>query len=151
MSNFYIEKNKETNETVYIEFDKMDGYQIKPKKQPDDSVSVSKIVFVSPTLTEKIIKTKIDHQISKLLLELKIFEDSEDASEDGIRKSLMDAERLKLNILNKYVKFLGNTYRSLTLEKIQLIIKNLRYRLYEVKEQQEYLNNFIDTKKGKGR
>lgn len=42
----------------------------------------------------------------------------------------MDAERLKLNILNNYVKYLGNTYQSLTIKKIQVIVNQLRIKLY---------------------
>ena len=44
----------------------------------------------------------------------------------------MDAERLKLMILNEYRKYLGNTYQSLTLKKIQIIINQLRIKLYNI-------------------
>ena len=44
----------------------------------------------------------------------------------------MDAERLKLMILNEYRKYLGNTYQRLTLKKIQIIINQLRIKLYNI-------------------
>ena len=51
-------------------------------------------------------------------------------NEEGIRQTLMDAERLKLNMINTYVKYLGNTYQSLSMKKIQLIVNQLRIKLY---------------------
>ena len=35
-------------------------------------------------------------------------------------------------ILNEYRKYLGNTYQSLTLKKIQIIINQLRIKLYNI-------------------
>ncbi len=139
MSNFYIEKNKSTNETIYLEFDKLKGYNIKPKKQPDDAILVNKIVFVSPTLTEKLIRKKIDLQINKFLNAIKDYNEDDSDDESGIRKTLEDAERLKLNIITNYVKFLGNTYQSLTLKKIQIIINELRMKLYDIRERKQLL------------
>ena len=54
----------------------------------------------------------------------------------------MDAEKLRLQILNKYIKYLGHTYGSLTMKKIQLITEQLRYKLYyiEVMKREMYLN-----------
>ena len=44
----------------------------------------------------------------------------------------MESERLKINIINKYLKYLGHDYANLSLEKLQLIINKLRYRLFSL-------------------
>lgn len=130
--NYYVEKNKEKNEIVYIEYDKIDGYKITPKTTKEDAIKVNKIVFVNSTLTEKIIKKKIDIKLRFLLSKLNEIDD--DDSEEGIRQTLVTAERLKLTIINNYVKYLGHEYANLSLKKLQIIINELRFRLYNIKQ-----------------
>ena len=152
--NYFVERNKDTDEIVYIEYDKLDGYLVTPKTKKEDAINVNKIVFVSPTLTEKLIKKKIELKIKKLLQELSDF-DEESGSADAIKETLMESERLKINIINKYLKYLGHDYANLSLEKLQLIINELRFRLFSIKQKQmNYLyfneeNN--EEKKGRGR
>ena len=83
-------------------------------------------------------------------------EDIDDSSDEGtIRKSLLDAERLKLDIINKYIKYLGNTYGSLTIKKIQVIINQLRIKLYNcINRRRFYYNDdlyYLDEEEYKGR
>ena len=131
---YSISRDEKSSESVYFEYDKIDGYQVNPKIKKKDSIEVSKIVFVNDSMSEKIIRKKIDKRIESLLLELKMIEESDGEDEDGIRKSLMDAEKLKVQIINNYIKYLGHTYGSLTLKKIQIIVNQLRYKLYMIKD-----------------
>ena len=150
--NFYIEKNNQTNETVYIEYDKMKGYKITPKTKKEDAIEVNKIVIVSPTLSEKIIKKKIEHKIVQLFKKLEEIVESGGSDEGTIRNTLLDAERLKLMIINNYIKYLGNTYASLTLKKIELIIKELRVGLYKSHQKEmlhSYFNNYVEEQEEK--
>lgn len=153
--NFYIEKNKQTNETVYIEYDKIKGYNITPKTKKEDAIEVNKIVIVSPTLSEKIIKKKIEHKIAHLFKSLEEIAESGGSDEGTIRNTLTDAERLKLMIINNYIKYLGNTYSSLTLKKIELIINELRIGLYKSHQKElvsYYINNYEqEVEETKGR
>ena len=143
--NFFLEKDKNTKETIYIEYKNIDGYKIKPKTKKEDAIEVTKIVFASPTLAEKIIKKKIDKKIAYLLNILDSLDEDNSDSGDVIRKSLVAAERLKLMIISTYVKYLGNTYQSLTLKKIQIIINELRLKLYMLKDSNNYIQ--ISNKK----
>ena len=147
--NYFLHKDQSTSELVYIEYNKMDGYNIVPKAQKKDAIEVNKIVFVSPTLSEKLIRKKIEKKITSLINALKEIDEDEDTSGDIIKKSLVEAERLKLMLINTYVKYLGNTYHSLTLKKIQIIINQLRFKLYMLKEK-EYTYDYNGLK-GKGR
>ena len=130
--NYYLKKDKKTGEVIYLEYDKIKGYNITPKSNIYDAITVNKIVFVNPSLSEKIIKKKISIKLKNLLKYLEDIDNSGSNDEDGVRQSLMDAERLKLMILNEYRKYLGNTYQSLTLKKIQIIINQLRIKLYNI-------------------
>ena len=139
MNNYYISKDKKKKETMYLEYDKIDGYQINPKTTKEDSIKVSKIVFANKDFSEKLIRKKIDNKIIYLLKQLKLIEetgDNDDSSDGMISKTLMDAEKLRMQIINNYVKYLGHTYESLTLKKIEIIIEQLKYKLYLTKQEE---------------
>ena len=141
---YSISKNDKSNEVVYFEYDKIDGYKVTPKAKKKDSIEVSKIIFVNDSMSEKIIRRKIDKKIAYLLEQLRLIEESGNPDEGGIKRSLMDAEKLKLQIINNYVKYLGNTYQSLTLKKIQIIINQLRFKLYTVRDLERENSFYID-------
>lgn len=148
---YSVSRDKMSNESVYFEYDMVDGYKVMPKAHKKDEIEVSKIVFVNDNMSEKIIRKKIDKKIAYLLLQLKIIEDSGSTDEGAIKRNLMDAEKLKMQIINNYVKYLGHTYESLTLKKIQIIINQLRYKLYTIRdiERENNIlfgrNNFVNT------
>ena len=128
--NYYLHKNNKTGEITYLEYDKIDGYKITPRTKIEDAIKVNKILFVNPNFTEKIIKKKIDIKIRHLLNVISTIDEDGGDDEDSIRKSLMDAEKLRNMLLNNYVKYLGHSYESLTMKKIQVIINQLRIKLY---------------------
>ena len=138
---YSVSRNEKTCESVYFEYDKVDGYKVTPKVKKKDSIEVSKIIFVNDSLSEKIIRKKIDKKINELLLELKLIEE-DGTDESGIKRSLMDAEKLKVQIINNYIKYLGHTYQSLTLKKIQIIINQLRFKLYTMNDIRRYNNDY---------
>lgn len=140
---YYLLKNKKKREIVSFELDKLDGYKVNPKTNKKDSIEVSKIIFVNREFSEKIIRKKIDKKIAYLLEQLKIIDEDDSGDNEGvIRKNLMDAEKLRLQIINNYVKYLGHTYESLTLKKLEIIIEQLRYKLYyiEMIKREIYMN-----------
>jgi len=141
---YSISRNEMSQESVYFEYDKIDGYQVNPKTKKKDSIEVSKIVFVNDSISEKIIRKKIDKKIAYLLNQLKIIEEDGNPDEGGIKRNLMDAEKLKLQIINNYVKYLGHTYQSLTLKKIQIIINQLRYKLYTIRDIERENNLYFE-------
>lgn len=158
--NYYLRKDKLSGEILYLEYDKIKGYDITPKTNIEDAIKVNKIVFVNPSLSEKLIRKKIEIKIRYLLNCLQEFEsDPSGGDEDAIRHSLMDAERLKIMLLNEYKKYLGNTYGSFSIKKIQIIINQLRIKLYDKINQRKFfesMNNlyYLDDEeqtRGRGR
>lgn len=163
MNNYFISKDNKSGEIVYLEYDK-NGYKITPKRKKEDAIEVNKIVFVSPKLTEKLIKKKIDHRLDKLLYELNLINTDDDDSDEGnvdkIRDMLKESESFRLNLINNYKKYLGNSYFTLTLKKMQIIIDGYKAKLYTIKERNNekvlinmfnQLRNEETQKKGKGR
>ena len=145
---YYIEKSKNSKDLVYLEYDMLDGYKVTPKVQKEGAVEVSKIVFVNPNLTEKLIKKKINKKIQELLNSI----NDDDGDNGMLERSLMDAERLRMQIIQKYVKYLGNTYQKLTLDKLQIIINELKFKLYSYRLYDDREVDYIENeRKGKGR
>lgn len=76
-----------------------------------------------------------------------------------IRNMLKECEKLRINIINNYKKYLGNSYSTLTLKKMQIITDGYRAKLGIISERnnQKILANIFNqsydemTKKGKGR
>lgn len=130
--NYYLHRDNLSGEILYLEYDKIKGYDITPKTKLEDAIRVNKIVFVNPSLSEKLIRKKVEIKIRHLLKCLEEFESEPSGGDEGaIRQSLMDAERLKLMLLNEYRKYLGNTYGSFSVKKVQIIINQLRIKLYD--------------------
>lgn len=153
--NYFVERNHETDEVVYLEYDKIDGYEITPKTKMEDAISVKKVVFASPSLSSKIIKKKINNIITMLLEFIENIDDGTDG--ESIRENLMKAEKLRVSIITKYIKYLGNNYSSLTLKKLELMVNKLESELYKKEVKDRYLdylmyNNYQENNnKGKGR
>lgn len=157
---YFVEKDHDSNGTKYLEYDKIKGYKITPKTKKEDAILVNKIVFASPSLSEKIIKKKINNAITKLLDFIKKLDDDDEGSDaSAIKQSLMKAEKLRISIITKYIKYLGNNYGSLTLKKMELIINKLETELYKAEVKENYLQYLYtatyedekETRKGKGR
>ena len=49
---------------------------------------------------------------------------------------LKEAEKFRLSIINNYKKYLGNSYITLTLKKMQIIIDGYKAKLYTIKERE---------------
>ena len=157
--NYYLHKNKKTGEIVYFEYEKIKGYPITPKTKIEDAIEVSKIMFVNPSLKEKLLKKKVEIKIRYLLKLLEIM-DTEGADEGTIKQSIIEAEKLRVNILNRYIKYFGNTFGSYSIKKINIILNQLKIRLYNLNMQKRIMsmyNNdlyYLDEEeplKGRGR
>ena len=153
--NYYLHKDKKTNEIVYLEYNKLDGYPITPKAKIEDAIRVNKIIFVNPDMSEKIIRKKIDIKIRYLL---NCLDEIDDSDEGAIQNTILEAEKLRVDILNKYKKYLGNTYGELSMKKIQIVINQLRMKLFDCMSKRNYnlLNDLYyledeEPKKGRGR
>ena len=139
--NYYLHKNKKTGEIVYFEYEKIKGYPITPKTKIEDAIEVSKIMFVNPSLKEKLLKKKGEIKIRYILKLLEIM-DTEGADEGTIKQSIIEAEKLRVNILNRYIKYFGNTFGSYSIKKINIILNQLKIRLYNLNMQKRIMSMY---------
>ena len=77
---YHIVKDKEDKSITYFEYDKLDGYDLSPKKSVmiEDAINVNKIVIINPSLANKVAKKKIDIKFKKLVRLLNIIFESDD-------------------------------------------------------------------------
>ena len=129
-TSYHISKTKKEKEAKELNIDKLTGYSVNPKVKEEDAIRVNKILFINEDITERIIRKKINSKIEYLLYKLRLFETEGSSGEGSIKKSLMDAEKLRIQLINKYIKYLGHTYYGLTLKKLDIIIDELNYKLY---------------------
>ena len=153
--NYYLHKDSKTGEVLYFEYNNIKGYPITPKTKIEDAIEVSKIVFVNPSLKNKMIKKKVEIKIKYLLRFLEIVEEG-GASDGAIQNTIMESERLKMNILNRYIHYLGNEYGNLCMKQIQLIVNKLRIHLLQNRFKEGYLQMrpdlyYLDDEEKKGR
>ena len=141
--NYYLHKNEKTGEIVYLEYEKIKGYPITPKTKIEDAIEVNKIVFVNPSLKEKLLKKKVEIKIRYLIRLLEII-DTEGSDEGTIKQSIIEAEKLRMNILNRYIKYFGNTYGSYSIKKINMILNQLKIRLYNINMQKRIMSMYND-------
>lgn len=158
--NYYLYKDNKTGEALYLEYDKIKGYPITPKTDIENAIRVNKIIFVNPSLSEKLIHKKVEISVRSLIRKLEELETDPAGSDEGeIQATIIEAERLRVKIINNYIKYLGNTYASYSIKKIQMIINQLRIRLYNKINQRKIFENmsnlyYLDEeepKKGRGR
>ena len=58
---YSVARVKNTGEVIYFEYDKVKGYRVNPKTKKEDTIGVSKIIFVNDEMSEKIIRRKLDN------------------------------------------------------------------------------------------
>lgn len=139
---YLIVKGKNDKTITYFEYDKMEGYDLSPKKgmKIQDAVNVNKIVIINPSLAEKVAKKKLEIKFRKLLQLLNIIFESDDDTGSAYHEGLNEVSKLRMELLNKYRKHLEEEYVSLTEKKLDILENELKVRLYYLEKQ--YQNTY---------
>ena len=148
---YHIVKNKDNNTITYFEYDKMDGYDLSPKKgiKIEDAINVQKIVIINPTLANKVAKKKIDLKFRKLVKVLNVIFETDDETGSAYREGLDEVSRLRMELINKYKKHLEESEFDTMEKKLGILEHELKVRLYFFEQQFSYQNENI--KEGKTR
>ena len=155
-----VESDKINNWKKFIE----SGKDVTYVEQNTYSKNKLAVLLHTGGTTGKSKEKKIDHKLDKLLYELNLIniddEDNDSGNSEKIRDMLKEAEKFRLSIINNYKKYLGNSYITLTLKKMQIIIDGYKAKLYAIKERENekiLISMFNQMKmeepekKGKGR
>jgi len=126
---FLIVKDKDTKEVRYFDYDKIDGYNLKAKKNTNffDDINVSRVVIINPSFSEKIANKKMDAKFERLLTMMNIVCEEDDSGE-GLDIVLNEANKFRMELINKYRKYIEAEKLELMLKKIEIIEKELNLR-----------------------
>ena len=151
---FLVIKNKDSKAIKYLEYDKLNGYNIHPKQNVrfTNAININKMVIINPSLIEKVIDRKIKHKFNNLINLLSFVYDNDDASTtDGLDLALNEAEKFRIETINKYKSYL-------TEEKLKLMEKKIEILEDEIKLRKQYFINeqmnrefYSEKKEGKSR
>ena len=129
MKQYLVSKEKYNGEIVYVNYDKLRGYKFTPKNNfPYDGIKVNEMIIIKPSFVEKVIKRKIKNRLDfylKLIIENL---DGADDSDDT-RKALVDLERYKKVINERYSIYLDDKYMELLNKKMDVIERELKNNL----------------------
>ena len=151
---FLIVKEKNSKEIKYFDYDKLDGYNLRAKDNAhfNDAIDISRMIIINPTFIEKIATKKLNAKFDKLINMMSYVCDMEEEDETGesYRIVLNEANKLKMELFNKYKKHIAEAKLELMQKKIEILEGELKLRLdalYNSLEEKEKL----EQSKGRGR
>ena len=128
---FLIVKNKDSKEIKYFDYDKIDGYDLKAKKDMSfsDAINVSRVIIINPTFSEKIATRKMNAKFERLV-NLMNYVCSEDDGDDDTNLDIVldETSKLRRELINKYQKFISDEKIKLMLKKLDIIERELKLR-----------------------
>jgi len=141
---FLVVKTKDEKTIKYFEYNKVKGYNIKPKNTVkfEDAINVDKMILINPSLIEKMIDKKVKRKFDYLINLMSVVCDPDNESSDGLYLALNEAEKFRTEILNKYKKYLQE-------EKLELLEKKLYILEDELKLRIKYLDYQLQEEKAK--
>ena len=146
---YHIIKNKEDKSITYFEYDKMEGYDLSPKKgvKIEDAINVNKVVIINPTLANKVAKKKLDLKFRKLVGLLNVIFETDDETGTAYHQGLDEVNRLRMELINKYKKHLEEIEFDVMDKKLGILEHELKVRLQFLEQQYHFEN----VKEGKSR
>ena len=123
---YYIDKKNKVKEMVFTNYDINNLYLLSPKRQRKDEIKVSDILITDSKMIEAIVKKKIEIKLDKYIKAISMLDEDDEGDWSTISQVLLDAEKFRMKLINEYIKYLGRQYRSIAIEKLGLIIEELR-------------------------
>ena len=140
---FLIVKNKDSKEITYFDYEKIDGYSIKPNPNMkfEDAIDVSRMIIINPSLIDKVAMRKINKKFEKLITMFGIVCEDDDESGEGYILALTEADKFRQELNNKYKKFIADEKLELMLKKLAILEDELKLRL-QVIENKSYESSY---------
>lgn len=151
---FLIVKEKNSKEIKYFDYDKLDGYNLRAKENVhfNDAIDINRMIIINPSFIEKIATKKLNAKFDKLINMMSYVcdMDEEDETGEGYRIVLNEANKLKMELFNKYKKYLAEEKLELMLKKIEILEGELKLRLDALYNSLEEMEK-LEQNKGRGR
>ena len=139
---FLVVKTKDTKEITYMEYDKISGYPITPKNNVkfQDAINVKSMILINPTLIEKMVDIKARKRFNYLINLLAIIYEDDDPTGEGLRLAHNEAEKFRMEIINKYRKYISEEKAELLESKLAILEDELNLRMQYLMENNEELS-----------
>lgn len=143
--------SKNTKDSKIKDITKLKGYSFNPKNNAKrtDVINVTNMDIMNPELIKEITKKNIDKKLLYLLkLSIKFFE--EETTTDNAIIVLGEAERLK-SIIKNNEKLLDAEYKAELLEKLNLIVSEVKIELTPKEFEEEQVEELLEEKPSRSR
>lgn len=126
---FVVKKDAKTDVITYMEYEKLKGFNVKPKDNFnfEDMINVNEMIIINPTLIEKLIDKKCKRTLEKILTIMTIIDDDSD-DDTPFDLVLDELERFKSLVRGKYKEYMEQEKYKLVMKKIEIIEKELNLR-----------------------
>ena len=127
---FVVKKDAKTDVITYMEYEKLKGFNVKPKDNFnfEDMINVNEMIIINPTLIEKLIDKKCKRTLEKIIMMLSIIDEDDSDDSSNVDIVLDELERFKTLVTNKYEEFMEKEEYKMLLKKIDIIKKELELR-----------------------
>ena len=149
---FLVVKNKDAKDIKYFEYDQISGYRIKPNPNLkfQDAINVNRMILINPSLIEKMVDRKIKRRFDYLINLLSVVYENDDETGEGLKLALNEAEKFRMELINKYKKYVNEEKLELLLKKIAILEDELYLRMQYIMNREYYMEEEIQ-KEGKSR
>ena len=139
---FLVVKTKDSKTITYMEYDKIHGYKVTPKNNIKftDAINVKSMVLLNPSLIEKMVDIKARKRFNHLINLLAIVYEDDDDSGEGLMLAKNEAEKFRMEIINKYKKYISEEKLELYESKIGILEDELDLRLSALKDRHDELS-----------
>ena len=149
---FLVVKTNDSKEIKYFEYDKISGYNINPNPNLkfQDAINVNKMILINPSLIEKVVDKKIKRRFDYLINLLSVVYENDDETGDGLELALNEAEKFRMELINKYKQYINEEKYQLLMKKIAILEDELYLRMQFVMNKTNLLEK-EEVKEGKTR
>lgn len=130
-SKFLVVKTKDSKEIKYFDYDNIDGYNLKAKDDVhfEDAIDVNRMIIINPSFTDKIATLKLNAKFDKFISLMAAVCDMDDDTGEGYRIALDKLNKLRMELINKYKKYINDEKYELMLKKLEILEDELKLRL----------------------
>ncbi len=129
---FVVKKEANSEVITYMEYEKLKGYNIKPKKNTNiyDMINVNEMVVINPTLIEKLVSKKCKRSLESIIKTLSVIYDDNDGDSDlPLHLALDEIDKFNAQIENKYKEYMKDKEYKLLLKKLEILRREVLLRI----------------------
>lgn len=143
---FVVKKDAVSDVITYMEYEKLKGFNVKPKSTFNsfDMINVNEMVIINPTLIEKLVSKKCKRNMEKIIKMTSMIDNTDEDDADSFFGLILDeVARFKSLLVSKYADYMEKEEYKVLLKKLEIIEKEVRLR------RSILMQDYMDFKKSK--